>query len=550
MSWFRDALPPAPSARNRLRWVYIHVDQMTDDCGPLSTAVAGETGIVLIESAAFLRRRPYHRMKLALLLANQRAFALEQSRRGIAVAYRQTDAPHGVALAEVVRELGQLAMMEAAERETRRELQPLVESGGILVLPNELWLTAREDFLSPHGAEPPYFMDTFYKHVRRQTGILMEGGKPLGGKFSLDGDNRKPWPGDPAPPVPPRFTDDPLRAEVRDLIESKFADHPGALDMAAIPATRADADAAWRWAMTECLHHFGDFEDAMTTASSGLFHTRVSPLMNIGRLEPRRMIDDVVALEIPLNSKEGFIRQVIGWREYVRHVHRETDGFRHPFAGGAPTAASPGDGGYARWAGKEWHRPPDDAGIDGGATPNHFGAQTPLPPAWWGAKSGLNCLDTVVADLWREGWSHHITRLMVLSNIATLLDVSPRELTDWFWVAYLDAWDWVVEPNVLGMGTFALGGLFMTKPYVSGSAYIDKMSDYCADCRFDPAKNCPIKRLYWAFLDRHREILLPNPRLMMPLNSARKRSDTDKCRDRETFQKTRDALVSGGELWP
>lgn len=155
----------------------------------------------------------------------------------------------------------------------------------------------------------------------------------------------------------------------------------------------------------------------------------------------------------------------------------------------------------------------------------------------------MNCLDTVVASVWEEGWSHHITRLMVLSNIATLLDVSPRELTDWFWVAYADAWDWVVEPNVLGMGTFGLGDLFMTKPYVAGSAYINKMSDYCSGCQFDPAGNCPIRRLYWGFLARHEDKLVDNPRLRMPMRNLAKRSRADREEDQRTFEVVRETLL-------
>ena len=155
----------------------------------------------------------------------------------------------------------------------------------------------------------------------------------------------------------------------------------------------------------------------------------------------------------------------------------------------------------------------------------------------------MNCLDTVVADVWREGWSHHITRLMILSNIANLLDVSPRELTDWFWEAYIDAYDWVVEPNVLGLGTFGTGKLFTTKPYVSGANYINKMSDYCRSCQFDPAKNCPISPLYWAFLQRHADVLASNQRLAMPYRTMRARSVSQ-----DTFVQVSAALQRGERL--
>ena len=180
--------------------------------------------------------------------------------------------------------------------------------------------------------------------------------------------------------------------------------------------------------------------------------------------------------------------------------------------------------------------------------PSVLGASGPLPPVFWGSPSGLACLDRVVGDVWAEGYSHHITRLMVLANLATLLDVSPRELTDWFWVAYTDAYDWVVEPNVLGMGTYAVGDLMTTKPYVSGAAYIARMSDYCESCAFDPATTCPITRLYWAFLARHEVRLRDNPRLRLPLQALRKRPVARREEDARTFQHVRTTLAAGRTL--
>jgi deoxyribodipyrimidine photolyase-related protein len=162
----------------------------------------------------------------------------------------------------------------------------------------------------------------------------------------------------------------------------------------------------------------------------------------------------------------------------------------------------------------------------------------------------LACLDHVVKTVWEDAYSHHITRLMVLSNLATLLDIRPRELTDWFWIAYADAYDWVVEPNVLGMGTFSLGDLMTTKPYVSGAAYIDRMGDYCEGCSFNPKKNCPITPLYWAFLLRHQAALAKNPRLRMPMASLRKRKSQRRTQDRKVFNHVQDVLSKGGVLTP
>ena len=249
-------------------------------------------------------------------------------------------------------------------------------------------------------------------------------------------------------------------------------------------------------------------------------------------------------------SKEGFVRQVLGWREFIHHVHEATEGFRLVPGKKTRVVEKPGDGGFARWRGKEWESDSErNTKIDGGAAPSEMGADEPVPPALWGERCGLNCLDQVVEGVWDEAYGHHITRLMVVSNIATLLGISPRDLTDWFWVAYADAYDWVVEPNVLGMGTYGMGDLYMTKPYISGSAYIDRMSDFCESCTFDPKKDCPITPMYWAFLERHRDKLGKNVRLAMPYRSLDKRSAAKKKEDAKTFQRVRERLRNGKSLF-
>ncbi len=498
------------------RWIYVPYDQLTDRIGPLATHDPAELGIVLVESAAKGDRRPYHRQKLLWILASQRHFALEQAARGVAVDYRTSQAPYAEVLRDVVKDRGPLRMMDPAERELRAELAPLVDDGALEVLPHEGWLTTEADFDTL--GEPPWRMDVFYRRVRKRTGLLMEDGKPLGGRYSHDGDNRRFWPGDPPAPAPPIFAPDDITAEVVELIERRFADHPGALTPGRVAASQEHAEAFWSWVKECCMTHFGPFEDAMSTQSRTLFHTLMSPLIHNHRILPRRVVDEVAALDIPLSSKEGFIRQVVGWREFMRHVHRRTDGFRD---------------------------------LPPGYTRNALGDGWTLPPAFWGeAASGLQCLDEVVKSVWEDGYSHHITRLMVLSNLATLLDLSPTELSDWFWVAYIDAYDWVVEPNVLGMGTFSVGELMTTKPYVAGSAYIDKMSDYCGSCAFHPKKTCPITSLYWAFLARHEEALSGVERARLQLASVRKRSAAKKEADQATFRRVRDALAKGRTLSP
>jgi deoxyribodipyrimidine photolyase-related protein len=246
----------------------------------------------------------------------------------------------------------------------------------------------------------------------------------------------------------------------------------------------------------------------------------------------RDVAERAAAGTAPLASCEGFIRQLLGWREFMRHLHEQTDGYRL-LDGRVPQEANP----------RPQEKSPDQMGTDAykakakldpyaGATPSALGASLPLPAVYWGVKSGLHCMDTVVAQVIEEGWSHHITRLMVLSNLATLCGFSPRELTDWFWFAYVDAYDWVVEPNVLGMATYADGGLTATKPYVSGAAYINRMSNFCGHCQYNPklsvgADSCPFTALYWTFLERNESTLGNNFRMKMPYNTLRKKSQQE-----------------------
>jgi deoxyribodipyrimidine photolyase-related protein len=538
-----------PSGR---RWVFIPYDQLSDEMGRLSRDQPSDLGMILVENPWKADRRPYHRQKLALILANGRHFALEQARRGVAVRVVVASGPYRTALEPLIGELGPIEVMRPAERELRVDLRPLVKNGGLIEVAHEGWLSDSGDFSASQKSAPPWRMDAFYRYMRRRTGLLMDDGKPVGGKFSFDADNRKPWPGTPPSPSPPIFEPDEITREVADLIDQRFSHHPGEVDLSNLPATAADAERLWSWACRHCLPLFGPFEDAMSVRSRGLFHTRVSGTLNIHRLLPARLIADVAAMDLPVASKEGFIRQVLGWREFVRHVHERTDGFRSLPTGPPPRIpARPGDAGWSSWAKSKWPRVSVPDEPDGGACPSMFGAERPLPMGFWpNHPTGLACLDRVVDDAWAEAWSHHITRLMVLSNLATLLEVEPRQLTDWFWIAYLDAFDWVVEPNVLAMGTYAVGPLMTTKPYVSGAAYINRMGDFCSTCTFDPKADCPITNLYWAFLDRHRDELADNHRMRLILASLGKRSDTKLDQDRAVFEWVSQRLADGCRLRP
>ncbi|MDE0882129.1 MAG: cryptochrome/photolyase family protein [Myxococcota bacterium] len=526
MRYFRSRLWDINSSFEDRRWVYVSYDQL--NAGPFSLIGSDprDVGIVLIESLSKGRRRTYHKQKLALLLANQRQFALEQAELGVAVLYLVADS-YEAGIRKAHAQIGVMECMEHAERELRQELESVVDEGKLVVQANRLWLTTAQDF-EVACSKGTWRMDRFYRVVRRQYNVLIDAaGRPVGGRWSFDADNRERWNGTPKSPQPLSFDPDRIVEEVCNDVETSFADHPGVLTPEALPTTADDAQALWKWAKANCLEHFGTYEDAMSVRSRTLFHTLVSSLMNLGRLTPVRLVNEVLAMDIPLNSKEGFVRQVLGWREFVRHVHVQSDGFRD-----LPE----------RLHGR--------VERDAAGSVNALGAALPLPPAFWGVASGFNCLDQTVAEVLETGYTHHINRLMILSNWAMLIGASPRDLTDWFWVMFTDAYDWVVEPNVLGMGSFAASDIMSTKPYISGSAYLKRMSDYCSDCAFQPGVDCPMTSMYWNFLNRHQERLGSNPRMKLALTAASRRTDDQKRHEELVFYSVQDALTQGARLVP
>ena len=515
-------------------WVFVAYDQLNLSLFKTIEQTIGTVGFVFIESATKGRSRPYHKQKLALLLSNQRHFALEAQEAGYPIDYLLTEGSYAETLTVLAQEVGPIHCVEFAEYSTRMELLPLIESGDLVNHPHKGWLTARSWFTETVGTHPPFRMDRFYRRVRKETGWLMVDAQPVGDKYSFDEENRKPWRGDPVAPVPPAFAPDGIDLEVKTMVDNLYSDHPGFIDFTQIPTSEADIAASMEFART-CLSHFGTYEDAMSTESRGLFHTRLASLLNLHRVMPHQAVEMALESKAELNNVEGFVRQLI-WREYVHHIHEVTDGFRTLEVNRSLARRD-----------AQWY---DAAPLDSEPHPNHLEQTFPLPKAYWGQESGLACLDESVASVMEEGWTHHIPRLMVLANIAHILDVQPRELTDWFHAAFIDAYDWVVEPNVFGMGTFALGSAMMTKPYVAGSAYINRMSNHCKSCEFHPKKTCPIGRLYWAYLERHSHAFAGNHRLSMALRNVAKRSEEMKRIDHQTFLKVQDALANGRTLRP
>lgn len=539
----KAAQPTATDIRNR-RWIYIPYDRYTDRTGPLTEQPPSDTGIVIVESTAKALRRPYHKKKLAVLISNMRHFALEQQAKGVSVLYHFSPASHGQTLLQLQRQhdLPTLTCMTPAERELRLDLS-IAQGNGLALnlVQDSTWASTSKDFLDTFGpfkSGKSYVMDRFYRRMRQHTGILMKNMKPVGGQFSFDAENRKPYKGEVPVPTPPSFPPDAITQEVIAFVESTYGHHFGTLKNFNLPCTQADCDIFWNFFLDHLLPSFGRFEDAMRDDHLQLFHSKTSVLLNLGRLLPLDLIRDVAYRaetgQAPLASCEGFIRQLLGWREFMRHLHEQTDGYRlladdvPQEKGSRPQQHSPDQTELAAQA----YKIAADHDPFAGAVPSALGASLPLPAVYWGVKSGLHCMDTVVAQVIEEGWSHHITRLMVLSNLATLCGFSPRELTDWFWFAYIDAYDWVVETNVLGMATYADGGLTATKPYVSGAAYINRMSNFCGHCRYDPKKSvgpdsCPFTALYWTFLERNESTLASNFRMKMPYSSLRRKSQQE-----------------------
>lgn len=534
------------------RWVFVPYDQLSDRLGVLHETTPEKLGVILIENHWKHRRRPYHKQKLALVLSNMRHFAIEQARRGVAIRYEVTDRPYRYVLTELASELGPIEVMEPAEYELRVDLSPLLTRGSLIQREHTGWLTDTKTFDISQGKRSSWRMDAFYRTVRKKHDILMQGDAPVGGKYSFDAHNREPWDGTPTAPTPPKFSTDDIDEEVAALIEERFPHHPGRVDLEHLPSTLEDAQELWEWAKISCMEHFGPYEDAMSSRSRTLFHTLLSPIINLHRITPRQVLDDALDLDIPIASKEGFVRQLIGWREFIRHVHVKTNGLRElPGRQKQPDVeAAPGDAGWSAYTNHAWVRSAGDEDLVGGSSANMLGASNDLFPAFWGERSGMNCLDQVVSSVMETGYSHHIERLMVVSNIATLLDIEPRQLTDWFWVAYIDAYDWVVEPNVIGMGTFGVGDLFTTKPYISGANYINKMSDFCSDCRFSPSKSCPITSLYWAFLARHQDTLETNHRMSLVYKNLSRRSQSKRDKDIITYEHVTSELTAGRAISP
>ena len=512
-------------------WHFVVYDQLNKELLP-KVNNPSELGLIFIETTWKTKQIPYHKQKLALLLSNQRHFALEMQDVGYPIKYIFSDKEYSQIISDLNETLGPISVVKPAELTMRKSLEKVDQ---IEIIEHKGWLTSSEDFITSSGENPPWRMDKFYRYIRKKYDILLdEDKKPLGGSWSLDDQNRLPWDGAVELFEKPDFKEDAITREVIEMIEDKFSHHPGKIIRQNIPSSSQDANLLWDWAKSSVMYWFGPYEDAMTKEHKTLFHTTISSLLNLNRILPKKLLEESLDLDIPLNSKEGFVRQIIGWREFVRHIHEQTNGFET-----SEDVISSRNG--AGWHG-EWGEARN--------TPNLLGNSIELPPTFWGEKSGMLCLDSAVADVVNTGYTHHIPRLMVLANIGNMLGVNPRELTDWFWAMFTDAYDWVVEPNVLAMGTYAVGDIMTTKPYVSGTPYIKKMGDFCGDCILHFKKSCPVSDMYWNFLEENKTHFSNNHRMAMPMRALAKRPQLAKDRAKEVTEYVRKRMAKGLILEP
>lgn len=439
----------------------------------------------VMEEATYVR---HHKKKIAFLFSAMRHFAEELRAAGWTVDYVRLDdeGNSGSLRGEVERAMvrhgaSRVVATEPGEWRLLEEMQGWAEAR---LLPDRRFIADRHDFVAWAESRSMLRMEHFYRLMRKKTGLLMDGAKPVGDRWNFDTENRKPASDDLFLPRPLSFAPDAITAEVLDLVDRRFPDHFGDLRPFGYAVTREQAEQAFAHFLRSALPDFGSYQDAMLRGQKFLFHAVVSPYLNAGLLDPldmcRRVEAEWRAGRAPLNSVEGFIRQIIGWREYVRCIY--------------------------------WWRMP---GYD---RVNHFDARRPLPAFYWDADTPMACISHCVRQTKEEAYAHHIQRLMVTGNFALLAGIDPHELHIWYLAVYADAYEWVELPNTVGMSQFADGGLLASKPYAASGAYIDRMSDYCGSCHYDvKAKTgptaCPFNLLYWRFIGTHREGLRSNPRM-------------------------------------
>jgi len=489
--------------------VLVAGDQLTPGLASLKAIDRGRDQVLMAELADEVDYVPHHVAKTALIFSAMRHFAEQLQGLGHRVFYHRYDRQSAIrsfgdaieahcrdhAIDEVVlTRPGEWRVLEQFERLEKRLGIP------VHVLEDERFVSTPAEFAQWAGDRKQLRMEFFYRRMRKKTGLLMrDDGQPAGGQWNFDAENRRKWNGKPPSARPMSFSPDATTQAVLELVASQI-DGFGRLDGFDFAVTRAQARRALAHFIRTALPWFGDYQDALPDDEDYLFHSRLSACLNIGLLEPLevcRAVEDAWKRgDVPLNAAEGYIRQIIGWREFVRGIY--------------------------------WLKMPEYAEC------NHLEADRALPDWYWSGRTGMRCLARAIENTREHAYAHHIQRLMVTGNFALLLGVRPREVCEWYLAVYADAFDWVELPNTLGMVLFGDGGLLASKPYAASGKYIQRMGDHCANCRYRASERtgqdaCPFNALYWDFLMRNEDKLGGNPRMRMMYRNVERLAPADKA---------------------
>ncbi|GGY78444.1 cryptochrome/photolyase family protein [Marinobacter zhanjiangensis] len=483
-------------------------DQLSHTLSALEGADPGKDLVVMAEVHDEASYTSHHKKKLVLIFSAMRHFARELEDRGFRVHYHHyaPDSPHQ-SLEQVVQDLAgqhnadKVVTTECGEYRLDAEIRQWHDRLGmpVEIRPDTRFLAGKEEFARWAEGRKQLRMEFFYREMRRKTGLLMTpDGEPEGGHWNYDADNRRKWTGKPPAPAPFRVEPDATTREMISLVEQHFSDHFGTTEDFHFAVTADDARAALDHFIDFALPCFGDYQDAMSDTEDWLFHSILSPYLNSGLLEPMEVCEAAVqawyAGQAPINAVEGFVRQILGWREFVRGIY--------------------------------WLTMPDYA------RENRLGNQRSLPWFYWTGDTHMRCMQRAIDSTYRNGYAHHIQRLMVTGNFALLAGIHPEEICDWYLAVYVDAYDWVELPNTLGMVMHADGGYLGSKPYAASGKYIHRMSDHCSQCVYNVNNTteenaCPFNALYWHFMDRHQADFHRNPRMKMMFRNWQ-RQDEDR----------------------
>ncbi len=499
-----DEARPADTQYRQL--ILVLADQLSDNNPVLADADPQRDVIVMAEVAEEASYVRHNRHKIVLLFAAMRHYAERLRSRGFTVFYIEFG--EGVsslesACAQALQQFPAVALSVCAPGEYRL-WQAIADWPAVLGIPVDMvedsrFLSPLEDFRLWAQGRKQLRMEYFYRDMRKRYGILLDEGQPAGGKWNYDVDNRVGWRGQVDIPPRPDVRPDAITEVVMALVQEHFPENPGDLSAFRLAVTHADADAQFEWFCQYALGNFGTYQDALPEESPWVFHSLISMYLNCGLLEPlaicRRVEQQWRDGHCSLAAAEGFIRQVLGWREYVRGIY--------------------------------WLMMPEYK------IRNTFGATRALPDFFWTAKTEMRCLERAITQSLDLGYAHHIQRLMVIGNFALLAGLDVAQVCDWYLAVYVDAYEWVELPNTLGMALHGDNGAMASKPYAASGKYIQKQGNHCKQCRYNPAQMtgataCPYNSLYWRFIDNHAEYLAKNPRMSLIMANWRKRPAADK----------------------